>query len=298
MIFRKVWLAALLFFAACVTHAPAQAQLSETLGGLSDENLKGYLKPLNTGLGGTMNAAIFRTGYVPKSSIEFSFSLVAAAIGFGTDDKSYLPTDPDGFTSISPTEVPTVVGDPKGMTVEGVGGPSQIYPGGFDLDGFEIAVPQLSIGTFMGTRALIRYIAFDLGDSELGNLSYFGIGAQHSISQWFPALPVDLAAGFLVQTFKIGDELVNAHATQVMVTASKGYRYFQPYVGLGVDTIRLDAKHEDEEDPEASIDVSLDRQTDPHLTLGVVGKVPYFSIFAEYNVSAVTGIAVGLNIGR
>lgn len=297
MILRNSWPAALLCLAICLTPVPIQAQLTDNLGGLTDENLEGYLAPLNTGLSGTMNSAIFRTGDVPRVGLSFSIGLAAMAIGFDDEDRLFLPTDPEGFTSLEPTRVPTVVGDPTGVIVEGESGLAQLYPGGFDLDGFEIAVPEFSIGSVLGTRALVRYIALDLGDSEIGDFRYFGIGAQHSISQWIPMLPVDLAAGFFMQGFEIGDDIVNASAMHLNLTASKQFTFVQPYVGIGYDSIELDAKYDDPDDPEFSFDVTLEEETNAHLTLGVLGKIAPLTVFFEFNSGAATGLAFGLGFG-
>lgn len=297
MILRRGWPAVLLCFAVCMAPIPLHAQLTDNLGGLTDENLDGYLGPLKTGLSGSMNSAIFRTGDVPLMGVNISIGLSAMAIEYDAEDKTYMPADPAGFTSLVPSEVPTVVGALGGMIVEGQDGLAQVYPGGFDLDGFSIAVPELSIGSFLGTRALIRYIALDLGDSELGDFRYFGIGAQHSISQWLPLLPVDLAAGFFVQGFKIGDDVVNAKATQLNVTASKKFTFLQPYVGLGYDSLQLDAKYEDDDDPELNFDVGLEKETNSHLTLGVLGRIAFLSVFFEYNSGAATGLALGFSLG-
>ncbi|MCJ7639171.1 MAG: hypothetical protein MUO70_04725 [Euryarchaeota archaeon] len=297
---RKAWPTAILCLVLLAGPATCVAQLSDNLGGLTDENLEGYLSPLNTALSGTMNAAIFRTGYVPKMGVSISGGLVIMAMEFGSGDKVFVPIDPEGFTSLATIEVPTVAGDPLGVVVDGQDGLSQIYPGGFDLEGFEIAAPQISIGSIYGTRAVIRYIAFDLGDSDFGKFSYVGYGAQHSISQYFPGLPVDLAAGFMIQDLEIGDNVVDARATYMGVTASKDFRFLQPYVGLGIDTIQLDAKYDDDDgdDVDTSFDVSLAKETDPHLTLGVAAKIPYVSAFIELNAAAATGVAIGLSFGN
>jgi hypothetical protein len=293
---RRALPAALLCLAVLLASAPVQAQLTENLGGLTDENFPGYLGPMNTGLSGTMNAGIFRTGHVPKAGFNLDVDLLTMAIGFEDEDMVYLPIDPEGFTSLEPTEVPTVIGSPDGVEVAGEGGLTQIYPGGFDLDGFEIAVPQVTVGSVFGTRAIIRYIMFDLGDTDVGDFKYFGIGAQHSLTQYFSDAPFDLAAGFLWQNFEVG-ETVDATATHFNITASKQYKYFRPYLGFGIDTIQTDAKYDDEEDPENSFDVSLDRETDPRFTAGVAGTIPHFSIFFEISSGAATSIAVGLSIG-
>jgi len=294
---KRVWPASLLCLVILLGAVPAYAQLTDNLGGLTDENFPGYLGPLNTGLSGTMNAGIFRTGYVPTTGISLRGELIVMAVGFSNEDRTYMPIDPDGFTSLDPTLVPTAIGSPDGVSVPGQGGLTQMYPGGFDLDGFELAVPQITIGSIFGTRAVIRYIAFDVGDSDIGSLKYFGIGGQHSISQYMPGLPVDVAAGFLWQSFKIGD-ILDAKATHINVTASKGYRFFQPYVGLGIDTIQTDAKYDDEDNPDNSFDVSLDRETDPRLTAGVTATVSYFSAFFEVSSAAATSVALGLSFGN
>jgi len=297
MILRKNWPAALVCMAICLAPVPVLAQLSDNLGGLTDANVEGYLGPLNTGLSGTMNSAIFRTGDVPAVGLNFTIGLNVMAIGYGDEDKTYLPTDPPGFTSLVATEVPTVVGDPTGVIVEGQSSLAQIYPGGFNLDGFEIAVPELSIGSVFGTRVIIRYIGLDLGDSEFGEFKYIGYGAQHSISQWLPLLPVDIAAGIFLQSFEIGDNVVKASATHFNVTASKQFAILQPYVGLGYDSLDLDAMYEDEDHPELSFDLTLDGETNVHMTAGVLAKLTPVQVFIELNSGAATGIALGLHFG-
>ncbi len=297
MILHKRWAVALVCFAVCLAPVPLLAQLTDNLGGLTDANIGGYLAPLNTGLSGTMNSAIFRTGHVPRVGLNFSIGLTAMAISYGDDDRTYMPTDPGGFTSLVPTEVPTVVGDPAGVVVEGQYSLAQIYPGGFNLDGFEIAVPELRIGSVFGTRAVVRYIRLDLGDSEFGEFKYLGYGLQHSISQWFPLLPVDLAAGFFIQGFSIGDDVVKASATHLNVTASKQFLFVQPYVGMGYDSIQMDAEYTDTDNPDLSFGVSLDKETNAHFTAGVLAKITPVAVFLEFNHGAATGIAVGLSFG-
>ncbi len=294
--FGKV--AGLLLFVITMAVGPSLAQLEVNLQGLSDANAQGYVDPLNTALSSTMNSAIFRTGDVPKVGFHFSVSLSAMAVGFGDDDKTYLPEDPTGFTAVEATKVPTLVGDPAGATVGGQNGLSEMYPGGLDLEGFEIAVPELTIGNVMGTTAKIRYIALDLGDSELGEFSYTGFGLQHSISQYFPMSPVDVAAGFFIQSFNIGDDLIKAGATYMGVTASKQFNVLQPYVGLGFDSISTELYSKDETDADNTVDVKLDKETNAHLTLGVAAKTSSFALYFEFNAAAATGFALGLQFGN
>jgi len=287
----------LILTAVLASLLPARAQIEENVLGLSDENLEGYLAPLRTGLSGTMNAAIFRTGYIPTHKATFSIGAAAMAIGYDDEDRLYTPVDPAGFTSVEQTDVPTVVGDLDGVLVEGEGGLSQVYPGGFDLDGFEIAVPQISLGGLYGTKLTARWIALDLGDSDLGDFAYFGIGGQHSISQYFPNLPVDLAAGVFVQNFRLGDEVIRARAVHFDLMASRQFRVLQPYVGIGYDSMELQVEEEDEDDPDLSVDVDLERESNAHLTLGIQARIPVLSVFFEFNAAAASGFALGVDFG-
>jgi hypothetical protein len=299
---RIGWLVALLGLSLSAMTLPGYAQLDDALGGLSDENLEGYLEPLNTGLSGTMNSAVFRTGYIPKSGFTVMIGAAAMAIEYGDEDLVYTPTDPEGFNSIEQIEAPTVVGNADGATAVSSNGLQFHYPGGFELESFQIAVPELTIGAVFGTQAKVRYIAFDTGDADIGDFKYFGIGAQHSITQYVgEAPPVDVAVGIFYQSFKIGEDIVDASAFHANVTGSKQFGTrrlgIQPYVGVGIDQVELSVEVDDEDDPENSVDVTLDSVSDFRFTAGVVGSVPGVSAFFEFNVAATTGLALGIAFG-
>lgn len=288
---------AALCLASFAAASPSVAQFGDNLRGLGDENVQGYLGPLQSGLSATLNSAVFRSGFVPMDGLTFSIGVAAMAIGFSDEDRSYLPTDPAGFARLGRTKVPTVIGEAGGGSVAGENGLNLAYPGGFDLDRFEVAVPQLSIGAFAGTRAMARYLTLELGDTELGHFNYFGIGAQHSISQWVKTLPVDVAAGIFFHSFDIGDDVLQSSAYHLNLTASRQFRFLQPYLGLGLDSIKSDVAYEDEDDPELSVYVALERHTNAHLSLGVAAKAPGVSAFVEFNAAAGTGFAFGLDFG-
>jgi hypothetical protein len=276
----------------------ASAQLNQDLLSLTEQNLKSYVEPLQVALSGTLNSAVFRTGYVPRSGFDISVGAAAMAISFSDADRAFRPIDPPGFTSLEPQDVPTIVGDIEGVILAGEGGLSWAYPGGFDMEGFEIAAPQLSIGCVLGTRAIVRFVPpIDLGDSDLGEFKYFGVGGQHSISQYAPNLPVDLALGAFYQDFKIGDDLLHVQSMQFNVTGSRQVGILQPYVGLGYDTLTLDAHAEDEDYPDDAIDVSLDRKSNMHFTVGLLARLSILGIYGEYDSGASNGFAVGLDLG-
>jgi hypothetical protein len=277
---------------------PASAQLEANLGGLAEQNAEGYLSPLPSALSGTMNSAIFRSGYVPREGFTFSVGVEAMAIGFDDADRTFVPSDPTGFSSTENVPVPTVIGNTTAVAVHGQAGTVLYYPGGFDLEYFGVAVPQVTIGSLFGTRAVLRYISVDLGDTDLGDFKLFGIGAQHSISQYFPEIPFDLAAGFFHQSMSIGD-ILDTKAFNLNATASRRYGVLEPYIGLGYDSFKMDAEYTYEaEGGDEKISVDFDRDSHIHLTFGLGLRVTGFGLNLEYNIAAENGVALGINFGN
>lgn len=111
---------------------------------------------------------------------------------------------------------------------------------------FPSAAPQLKLGTVFGTRAILRYLPeTDLGDS-LGKFSYSGFGLEHNLSYWLdsylPMIPVDISAGFLTQTSKIGNTVEFASTTYGLNVSRKfGLWVFSitPYVGYAMESSTL-----------------------------------------------------------
>lgn len=279
---------------------PAGAQLSQNLGALTGENTKKYLGPLPDALSGTMNSAIFTSGNVPKIGINFTVGVKVMGVKFDDKDRLYTPTDPPGFTSVAPIEtVPTVIGGTSAVAQSGQGGSTFYYPGGFDITQFAFAAPQLTIGNVMGTRAVVRWFAHDFSaDDFIEKISFFGIGAQHSISQYFPGLPVDLAGGIFYQSFKINDDLLDTKAFHIDVTGSKGFGLLQPYAAIGYDSFKMDASYEDSNNPGTNIAVDFDRSSHIHLTAGLLANLPVVKIHGEANLAATNGVAVGVSFGK
>jgi len=298
MIGRRTPLLAVALLAIAALAPPAGAQLSDNLGALSGENAKGYLSPLPKALSGTLNSAVFQTGNVPKNTFNLSLGVRLMGVGFSDDSKSYTPTAPPGFTPTETVSAPTVIGSTTAVAQNGQGGTILYHPGGFDISEFAVAVPQLSIGSVFGTRAIVRWISVDLGDSDFGEFNYLGFGAQHSISQYFPSLPVDLAAGFFSQSFEIGDDLITTDALMFNVTGSKRFGMLEPYAGIGWDTFDMDVDYESTSTPGEKIGVKFDKESNAHLTLGIQALLGFARLSAELNVAAETGAAVGLALGR
>lgn len=293
---------ALALLGLAVLSPPASAQLSENLGALTGDNARKYLGPLPDALSGTMNSAIFTSGKVPRMGLNFSIGVKVMGVKFADEDRLFTPTDPAGFTSVAPIQqAPTVVGGGSAVTQTGQGGATLYYPGGFDLGEFAFAAPQLSIGSVMGTRAVVRWFAMNFAsDNFIDKISFFGVGAQHSLSQYVPMLPIDLALGVFYQKFKIDDSLLDTQAFHIDITGSRSFPILQPYGAIGIDSFKMDAAYQDTSVPGSPVDIAVDfdRKTNVHLTAGVLANLAFATLHAEANIAATNGVAVGISFGR
>ncbi|MCC7143803.1 MAG: hypothetical protein IT349_17025 [Candidatus Eisenbacteria bacterium] len=292
--------AALALVATLTLTQVSQAQLSAGVSGLTGKNAEGYLSPLPTALSSTLNTSIFQTGDVPKEGLNIKFGVQLMSAQFDDADRTYTavygPGDADEAI------VPTVIGDTEAVLRPGEAGTQHYFSGGFDIDDFSIAVPQLTIGNLLGTRITARWIAVKLGDEseDLGDLELLGLGAQHSITQYIPDLPVDLAVGGFYQTFNLGDDLLETKALHLDVTGSKHFGLLQPYVGVGYDSFEMDLVYELTDGIETVDEISVDfeKETNLHGTVGLLANLPVVKAHIEFNLAAANTVALGLSFGN
>ena len=287
--------------------APCLAvDVEDQLSIYTGDNGIGYLQPLADAVGTDLNSGLFQTAHIPKTDLYFALEVRVMAAMFSDDDRTFRATTESGFSPAQTVTAPTVVGSGEAIPVDGDAGTTFIFPGGFDLSSFTLAVPQLRIGSYYGTEALLRYIAFDVGDNEFGDGSLFGFGLRHSISQYLdPSFPVDLAGGFFWQTFHMGendagDDLISSSAFTLGVQASKRYgnpmTYFEPYAGLSLDRHSMEVSYEDDE--EEIVDLDFGTDTTARLTLGLAGRLAFMNGHAEYSVSGQNSFSFGIAFGN
>lgn len=296
-------------FVIVALAVPATAQVEDQLSAYTGRNSTGYLQPLADAFGAGLNDAFFRTAYIPPSKVRVSLEVLVMGVIFGDDDRTFSATTEQGFIPETTVSAPTIVGDGKAVIVNGQGGTSFAFPGGFDLNSFGLAVPQIRISSFRGTEAVIRYIAFNTGDAELGDLSLYGLGARHSISQYFDEdFPVDIAAGFLWQSFSVGEnesgnDLISTSAFTAGVQGSKrfpaGFATFEPYTALSLDTFKMDVEYQaDVDGTEVNVDVDFERDTSLHWTVGLSLNLVAVAIYGEYNVASQNSFSLGVALGN
>jgi hypothetical protein len=118
------------------------------------------------------------------------------------DEQIEVTTDQGTVTGTiqHPNEVPTVFGeeeappdaqidyDDSRIDDESV----PLPPGLLNTSIAPLAIPQIGAGTIFGTDAQLRYLP-ETDISDYGSVSLFGLSVRHSLSQYIPLSPINLA---------------------------------------------------------------------------------------------------------
>jgi hypothetical protein len=273
------------------------------------DNAVGYLQPLANALGATLNTGFGYSAYIPKTSFHLGLEVPVSGLFFEDADRTFSATPEQGFipsSGESEFDVPTVVGSGEAVVVDGTGGAQFAFPGGLDLNSFGLAVPQLRVSSLMGTEAVIRWVAFEQGDADIGKVDMFGIGARHSISQYFGDEPaLDLAAGILYQTMELGkndfgNPFVDSSALTIQGQASKrlpvGFATLEPYGIVAWERLDVDVEYEGPGDE--PVNVSMEGENDVRFTIGAGFNFVAGQVWADYSFANTNNFSFGLALGN
>lgn len=301
---RRACVTFLVGLLVAIAPAGAHAQVEEILSSYTGANGIAYMEPLKEAIGNNLSNGLYISGLVPKSGLHARFDVNAMVVQFDDEDRTFTGT---AETFDAPgTSVPTVIGDEEAVTVQDPSGSGAafVFPGGFNVDNFALAVPQLTVGSFYGTEATVRYVAVNLNnddeDNELGDLEVFGIAGRHSISQYFEGWPVDVAAMFAYQQLKMGeDDLLDSKSQTYGVQASHRFGLLEPYGGLAVESFDMDVHYTtDFTGTTEEIELDFDRSTNMHFTAGLTGRLGFFHVNAELNIASQTSFGMGIGLGN
>lgn len=292
---------------AVADEGDVQGQISVYSG----DNAVGYLQPLANALGAALNSGFGYSAYIPKTSFHLSVEAPVMGLFFEDDDRTFQATAESGFVPQPGTTsyaVPTVVGSSEAVIADGQGGAQFAFPGGFDLNSFGLAVPQLRLSSIAGTEAVVRWIAISTGDNEndLSNVEMFGIGGRHSLSQYVGETPpLDVAVGLLYQQLEIGENdfgkpFVDTSALTVQLQGSKrmpiGFMTFEPYGGIAYESLDLDVEYADTNDE--AVAISMEGENSFRFTLGAGLNFAAGQVWADYNFSDTSNFTFGLALGN
>jgi hypothetical protein len=168
----------------------------------------------------------------------------------------------------------------------------------FNTSMFPHFVPQLTIGSVFGTEVIGRYVFIPkIGDNMVPESNLWGLGVRHSVSQWFPGLPLDIALGYFYGSFKSGD-LIDYKGSQIGVQVSKDLSPLTVYGGLATESSTMKIRYTST-DPNAggNVEFDLDGANTFRFTGGACLRLGVFRLFAEANLGQVTSISGGFGFG-
>jgi hypothetical protein len=290
-------LAAMMLLSAGVM---AQTDLENVIKQQSAETVAGYIQPLVDMFGANMHAGYYHSAYIPETGFSVGFDLIAMGSVVQDAQRKYMANTPAGFDPVS-FETATIFGS-KGSTVSDktiTGLQFKGSDGIINTSMFPLAAPQLRIGSLYGTEALLRFaIIPSMNDNTIPVTTLWGIGANHSISQYIPNSPLDIAAGVFYDSFTMGD-IINFKGITANLHASKSIKILIIYGGVAWEKSTMNLKY-NSSDTSVREEVNLDLTGSNkfRFTMGVGVSLGILKIFADANFGSVTHYSGGIGFGR
>jgi hypothetical protein len=284
-----------------VTPARAQSGLESVIQQYSGARIQGYIQPLADALVANLSIGYINSAGSPG---KFSFSLEAVGMTAAIDEslRMYTASTPDGFQPAT-HQTPTIFGGPA-QPVQHSTVPGLSYRGAdglVDAEYFPTAAPQLRLGGFLGTEVVIRYASSAmvpfLEEEDFPDLTLFGIGLQHSISQYIKGLPLDVSVGGSFNSLKFGD-IVDLSSTSFGVNVGKSFGLLGVSGGLLSEggTMNLTYTSTDPSAP-GSVDVDLDVERSLRFRAGAALSLGFIRLFGDAAFGDITSYAAGLRFG-
>ncbi len=273
----------LMLFALFISK-PAFSQ-QDQFSFLNQSEVNNFAQPLATTIGTGLNSGGFHTAYVP-STFGFSISFHYMQINIPSSQMTFTPNLPNGYTSSQQTA--TIWGN-KGAVYTGPNG-YITYPNGLNQSNVPFAVPQVT-ASLMGTEVLIRYLpSINVGDKKF---NFFGVGVRHSISQYIPFIPVDIAVQALYNKITVTD-VIDATTFALNGEVSKSFGILTAYGGLQYESSKFDLTYTIKGDKSSgdpylqqdhNVNASVDGKDNFRFIIGASVKIGFLALNADYNIT-------------
>jgi hypothetical protein len=264
----------------------AQDDIGKQLSKVAGQNAISYVSPILSGFGADLNSGFYHSADL-HDVLGFDVGLKLSAVTPKDADKSFDFVLPDqivysGFTlragvdyDKTITGSPTALGDETGREVK-VKSTSAFVPlrgqtifttpKGFNLKTVPLILPQASIGLPLGFEVVGRFIPTmtippsGFGD-PVGKMNFIGFGLRHSIDQYIPLCPVDIAVHFMTQKLTISDDhdnkIFSGSGTAYGVEVSKSLAVLTLYGGFQMEKSSWDVEPYKYSDPSTNATVQL-----------------------------------------
>ena len=168
-----------------------------------------------------------------------------------------------------------------------------------------MVAPQITVGTVLGTQAVIRYLPSTALNDDLGDISYLGFGLQHNPFVWLGGsrIPVDVAIGFYQQRASVGDVFsLTATAYGIHISKQLGSRFFNftPYAGFLIEQASMEVNYPYVVNTPSGpihqqVTFKLEGENKNRLVLGLNLRFLLANFNVDYNFGKYQSITAGLN---
>ena len=277
----------------CIAVSAYSQDIEDNVSRYTSVNGSKYLQPLADAFGANLNSGFFCSAKIPTFGLHLEFGIKAMYAPIPAEKKTFSPEPEFGWNPDPGTLLPTIFGDEEPVVIAGIE-----FPGGaWDTDFFPLAVPQLTIGSVLGTDFTVRYITYSI-DDDIGDIKLFGWGLRHSLSQYMPLMFLDISAAFYHQSFSVGD-IIDASAVFAGIQASYSLSLLTLYGSVGYEKSTLGISYEYDEPGEEPfiVDFDLTGENNFRTTLGLALDLYILKIHADYNFAPQKTIAGGVSFG-
>jgi len=300
MLKRNMWMVGLGCLLLLLSRVEAQG-FEDLVSKYTSENGQKFMQPLGDVFGANLNSGWYHGAHISAIGLHVELGVKGMVALIGEKQKTFTAETDPGFYPPTEVEVPTVFGKREIVEVQGknqsTGLPSGAvcaFPGGMNAKMIPIAVPQVTVGGILGTEVSIRWLAYNLNE-DFGRLSMTGVGIRHSISQYIPLCPVDLAVGGFMQNFKMGD-IVEAKTLAFGAQGSKSFSVLTLYGGIGYENSSLKIHYEDDDGETVNFDLTGSNKV--RMTVGAALRLAVLTLHADYNISNQNVLVVGIGLGN
>jgi hypothetical protein len=311
----------------------AQEDLSTQLSKVAGTNAANYLSPLLSAWGADLNSGFYHSADL-HDVLGFDVGLKAGAVLVNDQDRVFdfvLPSqiifkyqgvdfpltagvDYDNVISGSPT----AVGDRTGKTVALKVKQTSSYiplrgqtifslttPGGFDMKYAPLLMPQAAIGLPFGLEVVGRFVPNITLANNVGKVNFIGFGLRHSLDQYIPMMPIDVAIHFMTQKLTFSDmndnKIMGASGTAYGIEVSKSLVLFTLYGGYQIEKSSWTLEPYKYFDPATSVSItapgfSVDGQNTSRFHAGVRVLLLIVNVHADYSFAKQPVVAVGVGV--
>jgi hypothetical protein len=285
----------LFMFLALLWTKPALSQI-DNFDYIDENAVKQFGKPLVTAIGAAMNSGSYHTAHIPKL-FGFSIGVKGMMMFIPDDQKTFTPDLPTGYKSITgDNSTATIFGD-LGTIYTGPFG-YYTYPNGLNQSSVPFVMPQATL-SLMGTELLVRYVPLNLKKTKI---NLFGIGLRHSVSQYIPFCPVDLAVQVLYNKLDVDNLFTSTHLA-FNAEVSKTFAILTLYGGVQSEKSKVSFGYTTTADPtspnpllQTARTVSADVEGDNkiRMTAGFALGLGIFVLNADYSLGSQAVASAGL----